>query len=76
MSREKDSEDGDRRGLVEEGGVCHLEKPGKATKGSVEGQWVHQPMVKPSVSVQSVRPVTQATDLPEVLLLKLQNGKL
>ncbi|XP_076235215.1 tyrosine-protein phosphatase non-receptor type 7 [Calliopsis andreniformis] len=67
MSREKDTEDGDRRGLVEEGTVCHPEKPGKATKGSVEGQWVHQPTVKPSVSVQSVRPLTQATGLPEVM---------
>ncbi|KZC10269.1 Receptor-type tyrosine-protein phosphatase R [Dufourea novaeangliae] len=67
MSREKDAEDGDRRGLVEEGTVCHSEKPTKSTKVSVEGQWVHQPTVKPSVSVQSVRPVTQATGLPEVM---------
>lgn len=66
MSREKDTEDGDRRGLVEEGTVCHPEKAAKSTKVSVEGQWVHQPTVKPSVSVQSVRPVTQTTGLPEV----------
>ncbi|XP_076686581.1 tyrosine-protein phosphatase non-receptor type 5 isoform X3 [Andrena cerasifolii] len=67
MSREKDTEDGDRRGLVEEGSVCHAEKPSKATKSSFEGQWIHQPTVKSSVSVQSVRPVTQATGLPEVM---------
>ncbi|XP_031827389.1 tyrosine-protein phosphatase non-receptor type 5 isoform X2 [Nomia melanderi] len=67
MSREKDTEDGDRRGLVEEGTVCHPEKAVKSTKVSVEGQWVHQPTVKPSVSVQSVRPVTQTTGLPEVM---------
>ncbi|XP_033325043.1 tyrosine-protein phosphatase non-receptor type 5 isoform X1 [Megalopta genalis] len=67
MSREKDTEDGDRRGLVEEGTVGHPEKPAKSTKVSVEGQWVHQPTVKPSVSVQSVRPVTQTSGLPEVM---------
>ncbi|XP_076163419.1 tyrosine-protein phosphatase non-receptor type 7 [Ptiloglossa arizonensis] len=64
MSCEKDTEDGDRRGLVEEGAVCHSDKLVKATKGSVEGQWVHQPTVKPSVSIQSVRAVT---GLPEVM---------
>ncbi|XP_076642669.1 tyrosine-protein phosphatase non-receptor type 7 isoform X2 [Halictus rubicundus] len=68
MSREKDTEDGDRRGLVEEGTVGHPEKSTKSTKVSVEGQWVHQPTVKPSVSAQSVRPVTtQISGLPEVM---------
>nr|XP_012152431.1 PREDICTED: tyrosine-protein phosphatase non-receptor type 5-like isoform X3 [Megachile rotundata] len=66
MSREKDTEDGDRRGLVEEGAVCPPEKPAKATKGSIE--WVHQPTAKSSIqSVQSVKSVTQATGLPEVM---------
>ncbi|CAK9816094.1 Receptor-type tyrosine-protein phosphatase R [Anthophora quadrimaculata] len=63
MSREKDTEDGDRRGLVEEGAVGLPEKLIKPTKGSIE--WVHQPTVKPSV--QSARPVIQATGLPEVM---------
>lgn len=64
MSREKDTEDGDRRGLVEEGAVGHPEKPIKPGKGSIE--WVHQPAAKPSIqSVQTVQSVTQATGLPE-----------
>ncbi|XP_033190556.1 tyrosine-protein phosphatase non-receptor type 5 isoform X1 [Bombus vancouverensis nearcticus] len=66
MSREKDTEDGDRRGLVEEGAVGHPEKPIKPAKGSIE--WVHQPAAKPSIqSVQTVQSVTQATGLPEVM---------
>ncbi|XP_034191139.1 tyrosine-protein phosphatase non-receptor type 7 isoform X1 [Osmia lignaria lignaria] len=66
MSREKDTEDGDRRGLVEEGAVCPPEKTTKATKGSIE--WVHQPTAKASIhTVQSIKPLTQATGLPEVM---------
>lgn len=65
MSREKDTEDGDRRGLVEEGAVGHPEKSIKPSKGSIE--WVHQPATKSSVqSVQPTRSLTQAIGLPEV----------
>ncbi|XP_017756483.1 PREDICTED: tyrosine-protein phosphatase non-receptor type 7-like [Eufriesea mexicana] len=63
MSREKNTEDGDRRGLVEEGAVGQPEKAIKPAKGSIE--WIHQSTAKPSI--QSVRSVTQATGLPEVM---------
>ncbi|XP_026668293.1 uncharacterized protein LOC113464177 [Ceratina calcarata] len=59
MSREKDREDGDRRGLVEEGAVGHAEKSVKPAATSIE--WVHSK--KPSAP--SARPV-QASGLPEV----------
>ncbi|CAL7951746.1 unnamed protein product [Xylocopa violacea] len=66
MSREKDTEDGDRRGLVEEGAVGPIEKAIKPAKSSIE--WIHQPTAKPSVqSVESARAVIQTTGLPEVM---------
>ncbi|CAD1476458.1 unnamed protein product [Heterotrigona itama] len=66
MSREKDTEDGDRKGLVEEGAVSHSKKPIKPAIESVE--WIHQPATKPSIqSVQAAPSVTQATGLPEVM---------
>lgn len=71
MSREKDTEDGDRRGLVEEGAVGHPEKSIKSSKGSIE--WVHQPATKSSVQSVPTRSLTQAIGLPEVWLLTDQN---
>ncbi|XP_016914088.1 tyrosine-protein phosphatase non-receptor type 5 isoform X1 [Apis cerana] len=65
MSREKDTEDGDRRGLVEEGAVGHPEKSIKSSKGSIE--WVHQPATKSSVQSVPTRSLTQAIGLPEVM---------
>lgn len=62
MSREKNTEDGDRRGLVEEGAVGQPEKASKPSKGSIE--WIHQSTAKSSI--QSVQSITQATGLPEV----------
>lgn len=67
MSCEKDSEDGDRRDLVEEGASCPLEKPGKDMRDPVEAQWVCQPIVKPPVAIQPTRPVKQPPALPEVI---------
>lgn len=64
MSREKDTEDGDRRGLVEEGAVGHPEKSVKPSKGSIE--WVHQPATKSSIQSVPTRPLTQPIGLPEV----------
>ncbi|XP_029177631.1 tyrosine-protein phosphatase non-receptor type 5-like [Nylanderia fulva] len=67
MSREKDTEDGDRHGLVEEGAICQSEKPSKDAKGSVEAKWVHEVFAKQSTSTHSLQPVVQTTGLPEVM---------
>ncbi|XP_050452805.1 tyrosine-protein phosphatase non-receptor type 5-like isoform X1 [Cataglyphis hispanica] len=67
MSREKNTEDGDRHDLVEEGAICQSDKFSKDTKGSVEAKWVHEVFAKQSTSMQSVQPVVQASDLPEVM---------
>ncbi|XP_015586539.1 tyrosine-protein phosphatase non-receptor type 5 isoform X3 [Cephus cinctus] len=67
MSCEKDTEDGDRRGLVEEGAVCPPEKLTKESKDPVEAQWVCQPIMKPPVSVQPIRPITHSSALPEIM---------
>ncbi|XP_023288561.1 tyrosine-protein phosphatase non-receptor type 5 [Orussus abietinus] len=66
MSREKDTEDGDRRGLVEEGAACPPEKSSKENKDNlVEAQWVCPAVMKPPVSAQPIVPVAQKSDLPE-----------
>ncbi|XP_046742171.1 tyrosine-protein phosphatase non-receptor type 7-like isoform X3 [Diprion similis] len=69
MSCEKDTEDGDRRGLVEEGAVGLPEKPAKELRDPVEAQWVCQPVMKPPVAIQPTRPVKQPAALPEVMTL-------
>ncbi|XP_043478351.1 tyrosine-protein phosphatase non-receptor type 5-like isoform X2 [Leptopilina heterotoma] len=63
MSREKDTEDGDMRGLVEEGAVCSSEKASKDNKDPIEAQWVHQSVLKPPVPVQPIRPVPETSGL-------------
>lgn len=73
MSREKDTEDGDRHDLVEEGAICQSDKFSKDTKGSVEAKWVHEVFAKQSTSMQSVQPVVQASGLPEVRNLLIYN---
>lgn len=65
MSREKDNENGDRHGLVEEGAICQPEKSTKEAKESVEAKWVHEAFAKKSAPKYPVRPVPQ-TSLPEV----------
>lgn len=72
MSREKDTEDGDRHDLVEEGAICQSDKFSKDTKGSVEAKWVHEVFAKQSTSTQSLQPV-QALGLPEVRNLLIYN---
>ncbi|TGZ51956.1 tyrosine-protein phosphatase non-receptor type 7 isoform X1 [Temnothorax longispinosus] len=66
MSREKDNENGDRHGLVEEGAICQPDKSTKDTKESVEAKWVHEAFAKQSAPKYPVRPVPQ-TSLPESL---------
>ena len=66
MSREKDTEDGDRRSLVEEGASCLPEKSSKETKEPAEAHWIHEPVVKTIVPVQTLRTTTAASGLPEV----------
>lgn len=64
MSREKDTEDGDMRGLVEEGGaVCSTEKASKDNKDPIEAQWVHQSVLKPPVPIQPIRPVPETSGM-------------
>lgn len=63
MSREKDTEDGDMRGLVEEGAVCSSNKASKDNKDPIEAQWVHQPVLKPPVPIQPIRPVPETSGL-------------
>lgn len=65
MSREKDNENGDRHGLVEEGAICQPDKSTKDTKESVEAKWIHEAFAKQSAPKYPVRPVPQ-TSLPEV----------
>lgn len=66
MSREKDTEDSDRQGLVEEGAVSQPDKLTKDGKGSVEAKWVHEAAAKPPTPAHSIRPIPQASGLPEV----------
>lgn len=47
MSREKNPDDGGRRGLIEEGTTCPPEKVSKVTKEHIEPQWVCQASLKP-----------------------------
>ncbi|XP_066593724.1 tyrosine-protein phosphatase non-receptor type 5-like isoform X2 [Prorops nasuta] len=69
MSREKDTENGDRRGLVEEGALSCIEKTTKGNKNVVVAQWVHQPTAKSSVSAKSaeVEAKEASIGLPEVM---------
>ncbi|XP_011870959.1 PREDICTED: tyrosine-protein phosphatase non-receptor type 7-like isoform X2 [Vollenhovia emeryi] len=67
MSREKDNENGDRHGLVEEGAICQPDKSTKDAKESVEAKWVHEAFAKQSAPKYPVRPVPQ-TSLPEPLV--------
>lgn len=69
MSREKDTEDGDRQGLVEEGAICQPDKLTKDTKGSVEAKWVHEAAAKPPIFTHLTRPIPQASGLPEVMAI-------
>lgn len=68
MSREKNTEDGDRQGLVEECATCcPPDKLTKETKGPVEAEWVHEAAAKPSAPVHPIpQPIPQASGLPEV----------
>ena len=61
MSREKDTEDGDRRGLVEEGAVCSTEKASKESKDPIEAHWVHQPIFKSPVPVQPIQAIGESS---------------
>ncbi|XP_018397999.1 PREDICTED: LOW QUALITY PROTEIN: tyrosine-protein phosphatase non-receptor type 5-like [Cyphomyrmex costatus] len=66
MSREKDNENGDRHGLVEEGATCKPDKSTKDAKEFVEAKWVQEAFAKQSAPKYPVRPVPQ-TSLPESL---------
>ncbi|XP_033223987.1 tyrosine-protein phosphatase non-receptor type 5-like isoform X2 [Belonocnema kinseyi] len=63
MSREKDTEDGDRRGLVEEGAVYPAEKASKESKDPIEAQWVHQPIHTLPIPNQPIQPVAESSGL-------------
>lgn len=76
MSREKDTEDGDRRGLVEEGVIGLTDKTGKNIKSSVEAQWVHQPITKPSAPTPKAKSTTSASGLPEVMAVATPERKI
>nr|KAF7432091.1 hypothetical protein H0235_005015 [Vespula pensylvanica] len=76
MSREKNTEDGDRRGLVEEGMVGRTDKTGKGTQSSVEAQWVPQSVTKPSVSTQKEKPSTATSGLPEIMAVATPERKI
>lgn len=67
MSCEKDGDNGDRRGLVEEGAAGPADKPAKELRDPVEAQWVCHPIVKAPVAVQPVRPIKEPPALPEVI---------
>ncbi|XP_014476085.1 PREDICTED: tyrosine-protein phosphatase non-receptor type 5-like isoform X1 [Dinoponera quadriceps] len=68
MSREKDTEDGDRQGLVEERATCcPPDKLTKDTKGPVEAEWVHEAAAKPAAPAHPIQPIPQASCLPEVI---------
>jgi receptor-type tyrosine-protein phosphatase R len=62
MSREKDAEEGDRRGLVEEGTVCPPENTNKTSKSKVltEIKWVAESVPETSTTT-SATVVTTAT---------------
>jgi receptor-type tyrosine-protein phosphatase R len=66
MSREKDTEDGDRQGLVEDGAICQSDKLTKDAKGSVEAKWIHETAAKPLASTHATQPIPTASSLPEV----------
>lgn len=66
MSREKDTEDGDRQGLVEDGTICQPDKLAKDAKESVEAKWVHKTDAKPPASTHVTRSIPTASSLPEV----------
>lgn len=77
MSREKDTEDGDRRGLVEEGVVGRTDKTGKGTQSSVEAQWVPQSVTKPSVSsTHKAKPSAVVSGLPEIMAVATPERRL
>ncbi|XP_047347124.1 tyrosine-protein phosphatase non-receptor type 5-like isoform X2 [Vespa velutina] len=76
MSREKDTEDGDRRGLVEEGVVSRTDKTGKSTQSSVEAQWVPQSVTKPSVSTQKAKASMVTSGLPEIMAVATPERKI
>lgn len=64
MSREKDAEEGDRRGLVEEGTVCPPDNTDKTTKTKdlTEAKWVSESV--PEVSTAgSAMVVTNTTTI-------------
>ncbi|XP_019696095.1 tyrosine-protein phosphatase non-receptor type 7 isoform X2 [Harpegnathos saltator] len=65
MSREKDTEDGDRQGLVEECATCcPPDKSAKDTKGPVEAEWVHE--AKPPAPAHPIQPIPQTSGLSEI----------
>ncbi|XP_011343564.1 tyrosine-protein phosphatase non-receptor type 5 isoform X3 [Ooceraea biroi] len=67
MSREKDTEDGDQQGLVEDGAtICQSDKLTKDAKGSVEAKWVHETDSKPPAPAHGTRSIPTASSLPEV----------
>jgi len=66
MSREKDTEDGDRQGLVEDGAICQPDKLTKDAKGSVEAKWIHETAAKPLASTHTTQPIPTVSSLPEV----------
>lgn len=63
MSREKDAEEGDRRGLVEEGTVCPPDDANKTTKtsGLTEAKWVPESVPEISAAASAIV-VTTASD--------------
>lgn len=66
MSREKDIEDGDRQGLVEDSASCPSDKLTKDAKGSVEAKWIHETGARPPAPAHATRPIPTTSSLPEV----------
>lgn len=75
MSREKDVEEGDRRGLVEEGTICPLEDAEKSTKPKVltEVKWVAEPVSETKKTATTAVVCTALTEAPEVVCTKVMN---
>lgn len=75
MSREKDVEEGDRRGLVEEGTTCPLENADKNLKAKVltEVKWVADPVTETTKIARAtvVTTATVAATAPEVVTTKV-----
>ena len=71
MSREKDAEEGDRRGLVEEGTVCPPDDANKTTKTTAltEAKWVTESVSE--VPTTTATAAVVATEASEKIITKV-----